>query len=257
MEKKILVIEDEKKLLANIAILLRAEKYDVINCSNGKEGIRLAKELKPNLIICDIMMPGVDGYQVIKELNNDNDTSSIPFLFLTAKVEKCDLRKGMELGADDYIFKPFKSEELLKAIETRLKRFEVIKAKILENQGKINKDIRNTKKYKPDESILLQMHNSSFLISIDKIKYIAANNQYTYLVLDENKHVLIRRSIKKWEQALPENIFVRVHRSTIINIHYINQIERLPNYIHKIFLKDTSKTFNISRRYFRKLKVVI
>ncbi|MHB8906941.1 MAG: response regulator transcription factor, partial [Melioribacteraceae bacterium] len=126
--KKILVIEDEKDIREVINALLTEEGYAVYSAKNGKDGIELAKNEIPNLIICDIMMPGMDGYTVLKELSKNSSTKSIPFIFLTAKVERNDLRFGMELGADDYLFKPFKSEELLKSISSRLNRIETLKA---------------------------------------------------------------------------------------------------------------------------------
>jgi len=255
MLKKILIIEDEKQLLNNISILLKSENFDVVTARNGREGIYLAAEEKPDLIICDIMMPGMDGYDGLEELGKDRITSLIPFIFLTAKVEIGDLRKGMELGADDYLFKPFKSEELIKAINTRLNKFEIVKASVL-NEKKINTEGQKTKKYKPDDNIFFRLPNSSVIIAVGKIKYIEADNQYTYVVQEDNKHILIRRSISKWEEILPETLFIRIHRSTIINTLYINKIEKSPTNSYKVILKDTAKNFDISRKYLRKIKKI-
>ena len=99
----------------------------------GEEGITLALEILPCLIICDVMMPGIDGYEVLRRLSVPKETTSIPFIFLTAKVEREDLRLGMQLGADDYIFKPFKADDLLKAVSIRLKKCELIKEELLKN----------------------------------------------------------------------------------------------------------------------------
>lgn len=255
MLKKILIIEDEKQLSDNISILLKAEKFNVVTARNGKEGVSLAAKEKPDLIICDIMMPGMDGYGVLEELGKNRITSSIPFIFLTAKVETSDLRKGMELGADDYLFKPFKSEELIKAITTRLNKFEIVKATVLDEE-KINAEGQTTKKYNPDDNIFFRLPNSSVIVMVGKIKYIEADNQYTYVVQEDNKHMLIRRSISKWEEILPETLFIRIHRSTIINTLYINKIEKSPTNSYKVILKDTSKNFDISRKYLRKIKKI-
>jgi DNA-binding response OmpR family regulator len=248
MKKKILVIEDEKQLLKNISLLLKSENYDVISCSDGRQCINLVKQLKPDLIICDIMMPGTDGYEILKELRKDDTTFVIPFIFLTAKVERSDLRKGMELGADDYIFKPFKSDELLHAIQARLNKFEIFKARILDSTDNSNK----TQKYKVGENVIFKLHNSNILISVEQIKYIEANNQYTSVVLHDNRQILIRRSVAKWKSILPENIFLRIHRSTIINTKYISKIENCKNK-HSVILRHTEKRFDISRRCFKKL----
>lgn len=120
--KKILVIEDERTIRENILELLEAEDFDAMAVENGIKGIELAKQSQPDLIICDVMMPELDGYGVLKELRNDPSTAMIPFIFLTALADKTDTRRGMELGADDYLTKPCTPEELLKAIATRLEK---------------------------------------------------------------------------------------------------------------------------------------
>ncbi|GBE92238.1 response regulator [Nostoc cycadae] len=122
MNPKILVIEDEIQICSNIQQILSLSDFQTISANNGLDGLRLAKSEKPDLICCDIMMPDLDGYGVLKTLRKDPETDSIPVIMLTAKVERGDLRQGMELGADDYITKPFSPEELLKAIEMRLAR---------------------------------------------------------------------------------------------------------------------------------------
>jgi DNA-binding response OmpR family regulator len=126
--KKILVIEDNKDVRENIAEILELSGYKVEQAINGKEGATKAKYLLPDLIVCDIMMPELDGYGVLNLLSSESITSSIPFIFLTAKAELNDMRKGMNMGADDYITKPFEDAELLKAIEVRLGKVSAIKS---------------------------------------------------------------------------------------------------------------------------------
>jgi len=120
--KKILVIEDEELVRENILELLDAEGLAGIGATNGYKGIDLAKVEKPDLIICDVMMPGLDGYSVLKALRQESNFATTPFIFLTAKAAKADFRQGMELGADDYLTKPFTRAELLGAIATRFKK---------------------------------------------------------------------------------------------------------------------------------------
>lgn len=120
--KKILVIEDEELVRENILELLDAEGLAGIGATNGYKGIDLAKVEKPDLIICDVMMPGLDGYSVLKTLRQETTFATTPFIFLTAKAAKADFRQGMELGADDYLTKPFTRAELLGAIATRFKK---------------------------------------------------------------------------------------------------------------------------------------
>lgn len=128
MPKTILLIEDNMEMRENTAEILELANYQVSTAVNGKEGVRLAQSLLPDLIICDIMMPELDGYGVLHMLSKDNKTAGIPFIFLTAKAEKNDFRKGMTMGADDYLTKPFDDIELLNIVETRLKKHEIVKA---------------------------------------------------------------------------------------------------------------------------------
>lgn len=130
MKTRLLLIEDDEIIRENTSEILELADYEVHSASNGTIGVQLAKETQPDLIICDIMMPEMDGYQVLQELGSNPSTSTIPFIFLTAKTEKKEIRKGMALGADDYITKPFDEEELLAAIDGRLKRNQALKESI-------------------------------------------------------------------------------------------------------------------------------
>lgn len=120
--KKVLLIEDNVEVRENTAEIMELAGYEVLTAENGKEGVRLASSNIPDLIVCDIMMPELDGFGVLRILGNNPTTSGIPFIFLTAKAEKNDFRKGMNLGADDYITKPFDDVELLDAIDMRLSK---------------------------------------------------------------------------------------------------------------------------------------
>ncbi len=133
---KILVIEDEAAIRENILDLLEAENFVSLGAANGKVGIKIAIEQMPDLILCDMMMPEIDGHGVLKALRAEPLTATIPFIFLTAKSEKTDIRLGMELGADDYITKPCTHQELLKAVAIRLEKHKAISShsqKKLEN----------------------------------------------------------------------------------------------------------------------------
>jgi len=123
--KKILVIEDQEEVRENICEILELTGYEVRSAENGKRGCESAVQWTPDLILCDVMMPELDGFGVLKILRKRPDTQTIPLVFLTAKVEPADLRKGMGLGADDYLMKPFDDTELLEAVELRLKKREV------------------------------------------------------------------------------------------------------------------------------------
>lgn len=124
--KRVLLIEDDTALRENTAELLELSNYDVTTAANGRIGIEKAKANPPQVIVCDIMMPEVDGYGVLEALSNDAVTSQIPFIFLSAKTEHKEIRKGMDMGADDYLTKPFEEEELISAIESRIAKSTIL-----------------------------------------------------------------------------------------------------------------------------------
>ncbi len=125
--KKILVIEDNADVRENLEEILELSGYDVLLAEDGTVGVEKALKEMPDLILCDVMMPKLDGYGVLNILSKKSQTSNIPFIFLTAKAEKTDFRRGMNLGADDYITKPFYKDELLSVIETRLRKSELVR----------------------------------------------------------------------------------------------------------------------------------
>ncbi|PBQ33717.1 transcriptional regulator [Sphingobacteriaceae bacterium] len=183
--KTILVIEDNVDVRENTTEILEMASYKVIQAENGKIGVDIAQNIKLDLIICDIMMPVLDGYGVIHMLNKNPETASIPFIFLTAKSERTDMRKGMEMGADDYISKPFDDIELLNAVESRLRKNDVLKAEYSQNVQGLNKffnevqkfdDLkklstdRRTKTYKKKETIFSEESIPVFLYFLVKGK---------------------------------------------------------------------------------------
>jgi len=120
--KKVLVIEDEPETLENLLLMLDMEGFKTVSATNGRSGVATAKRELPDVILCDVSMPEMDGYGVLERLRADESTVSIPFIFLTAKGDKKDLRTGMNLGADDYLTKPASAEDVLEAIQARLDR---------------------------------------------------------------------------------------------------------------------------------------
>ena len=125
--KKVILIEDDLILRENTAELLELAGYEVQTAADGKKGVAAVQEYLPDVIVCDIMMPELDGYGVLKALSEEEKTKGIPFIFLSAKTERKDVRKGMELGADDYLTKPFGESELIGAIESRLAKMAILK----------------------------------------------------------------------------------------------------------------------------------
>lgn len=250
--KKILVIEDEQPVRTGIRDLLELKDYNTFTTDCGAEGIKLAKEIQPDLIICDILMPEIDGYEVLRQLNQDAATAAIPFIFLTAKAEMSDLRKGMNMGADDYIIKPFLSANLYSAIEARLER----KEKLINSSAPVKQppqEDTGSKGHVTDHLFFTEGNKPQF-IKINEIECIAAFNEYTNIYLDHAKKLVIRKSLREWESILPNEKFIRIHRSTIINFEYVDRVEKFFNRSYVVYLKNIKQPFTISQRYFSKLK---
>lgn len=245
--KKIVVIEDEKGIRENLLILLESEGYEVFTACNGWDGLAKIRENKPDLIICDIMMPDIDGYEVLNFINSEKDNEIIPFIFVTAKVERGDMRKGMNLGADDYILKPYDADELLKAIRTRLDKYDIIKARFEEIKG-------NKIQYTLNDYLLFRIGDHSVSLKISSIMHIVAEKQYTSVFVENNKSYIVKRSLTSWEEILPKSNFIRIHRSILINMKYLDKIERIDDNCYRAVQKKSGKYFNISRRFYKNLK---
>jgi DNA-binding response OmpR family regulator len=183
--KKILLIEDDAVLRENTSELLELSNYHVVSAPNGKTGVEVAKETLPDIIVCDIMMPELDGYGVLQTLSQNESTQHIPFIFLSAKTERKDVRRGMDLGADDYITKPFSEDELISAIESRLAKASILKDIREKNQTKEElkeegvgeiRSLNDLKNYFED-------NGESFRFSKESFIYKEGNNSnYIYLI---------------------------------------------------------------------------
>ncbi|HZH70447.1 MAG TPA: response regulator [Flavobacteriaceae bacterium] len=178
---KVLLIEDDTVVRENTAELIELSGYEVFTAPNGKVGVEKSKKLLPDIIICDIMMPELDGYGVLRALSENPDTKYIPFIFLSAKTDHKDIRKGMDLGADDYLTKPFEENDLLSALESRLAKAAILKEereqRTAENTNALRSlnDLKNylddngiTFKFKKGEEIFRQGYNSNYIYLITK-----------------------------------------------------------------------------------------
>lgn len=198
--KKILLIEDNLAMRENTAEILELANYDVVTAENGKVGVEKAKSEHPDLIICDIMMPELDGYGVLYYLSKDPATAAIPFIFLSAKAEQSEVRKGMNMGADDYLTKPFEEMDLLSAIESRLKKSESLQreyaageqgysAFVADARGVAALDAlsedRKTRPYQSKEVVFREGDHPSYLylVKSGKIKLIRTDHYGKELVV--------------------------------------------------------------------------
>ncbi len=182
--RKILLIEDDVVLRENTSELLELSNYQVVNAPNGKIGVELAKKVLPDIIVCDIMMPELDGYGVLEALTKNEDTHHIPFIFLSAKTERKDVRRGMDLGADDYITKPFNEDELISAIESRLAKASILKDIREKKEEKVEeKEEKDDLRSLNDLKNYFEDNGESFHFSKDSILYEeGSNSNYIFLI---------------------------------------------------------------------------
>jgi CRP-like cAMP-binding protein/CheY-like chemotaxis protein len=181
--KTILLIEDDEAIRENTAELLELAGFAVLTAENGKIGVEQALAQKPDLVVCDIMMPELDGYGVLQIFNQNALLAGVPFIFLTAKTERTDLRRGMELGADDYLTKPFDKAELLSAIAGRLNRFQHLKPEYDLQQGGLGEFLDDAR----------AVGNLSSL-STDRKVHAIRKKQDIYLAGDESTRVYFVKS---------------------------------------------------------------
>lgn len=246
MKAKIILFEDEKDVRESIIEILVNNDFEAITLKTDTNFLERIIFHKPDLIISDIMMPGIDGYQLKRKLDSNKKTSSIPFIFLTAKAEMQDLRMGMNIGADDYLIKPFKTKDLLQAVEIRLKKAVGFESKPIKNDSQ--------DKFKYEDRIFVDLKDKQMFIKLSEIKFIQSEGAYTTVVLVDDKKYLIRKLLKEWESVLPQENFIRIHRGTIINLEYVVKLEKWFNRTYKVYLSGSTDALDISQRFAVKLK---
>ena len=252
MQESILLIDDNEEIRENTKYLLELKGYKVITASDGKKGLEIAFLERPNLILCDIKMPSMNGYEVIKILKKNEETLTIPFIFISVRSELTDIRLGMQLGADDYIVKPFLAKDLIDSVRVRLDKYNAIKM----NTPLIN-NLQNNNRLSYNKRIILKGNNTLLFSNVNEITHIIAENQYTKVFFKNSKNIVVYKSLKEWESILPDNEFIRIHRSYVININYVEKIEKYSKSAFSIKLENINNIFISSRRFSAKIRANI
>lgn len=258
MHTNVLVIEDDKGVRDNLVELLEEEGFGVTALSSGKDVVAAVSVATFDVILCDIMMPDKDGYAIFDELTEHMKLNVPPFIFLTAKSDRGDVRRGMEQGADDYITKPYTRSDILNSISVQLKKRE----KVMQ-RANIEKDILRIIEDKvPDKSgrlsygasIFIDKSDNAAFIKISDIIIIKAQKDYSRITIATGQTFTLKKSLNKWEDTLPIDLFIRVHRSTIVNANYISKIDKWFNYSYRITLKNIDEQVIVSQRYSIRLR---
>jgi DNA-binding LytR/AlgR family response regulator len=241
--KTILVIEDDPVVRENIQVLLEETGYNVVTADDGRQGIALAARLVPDMIFCDIMMPQRTGYDVLETLRSASETALVPFVFLTAKSETADMRRGMQLGADDFIMKPYKANDLLQVAATQIKK------KLTPPVQPVASPRNTVAVSPPAEHELFLAGSTPEVFKFSDITHIRAEEEYSIVYTCDAKKHMVRRLLKEWEEHLPASTFLRIHRSFLINLNHVSKIEKWFNHAYRVFLKNVDEPLVMSRRY--------
>jgi CheY-like chemotaxis protein len=249
---KILLIDDDEDFRKVMGQLLLKDGYEVLEAADGKEGLRRAAESRPDLILCDLLMPQMNGYAVLATLRGDEKLAETPIIFLTAQSEPAEVRQGMNLGADDYLTKPAKMQDVLSAIKTRLERRQ---SDIQRQQKQIERAMRQAAEAaggaaadsRLSHAFLVKTSTEKRLVKVSEVKGIIAYGEYSWVYWDKSaKGALLRKSLKQWQAELPGEQFVRVHRNAIVNLAFLDRVERLPSGRLQIHLRDMSEPILVS-----------
>jgi two-component system LytT family response regulator len=233
---KAIIVDDERLARLNMRkLLIPYPEIDVIgeaaSCENAIELIRL---YNPQLIFLDIQLSGETGFDLLELIEN-----SIKIIFVTAFDEYA--IRAFEVNAIDYLLKPVNPERLQAAIERVIKREKAMTGE--------------AKSYEYSDSIYVRLNNyASRFIKISSITFIEPVGNYSKIVTIEGKHCLVLKTLKQWQEQLPDNNFVRIHRSSIVNIEHVDHIEKKSNTQHMAFLKNRPEPIEVSRRYAKKLR---
>ncbi len=263
MPYHILIIEDDKLIRENILAILDEEGFVAVALPDGEHILETITKQHFDVVLCDIMMPGRNGFELLRLIKKNLHPKDVPpFIFLTAKIERNDLRKGMELGADDYITKPFQLDELVKAIHTQIIKRQELSDEVHHTETFVQheeEEIASASANKHvqlnySESIFVDSHSGTRMLKLKEISHIQVKGDYSCINSSDAHQFYIRKPLTEWEGMLPHEQFIKIHRSIIINIEYIVKIEKWFNYSYQVYLANLNTPFTISQRFSRALR---
>jgi two-component system LytT family response regulator len=242
---QLLIIDDDEQFGLFVAQFLRQQGFEVVCARSGQEGIRAAADRLPDLVICDLEMPGMNGQAVLANLRLDARLADVSLIFLTGQSAPEQIRAGMNLGADDYLTKPVDADELLRAVKARLARAQI--ARRLPKQRMADNASDDTR-LGLDDTILVKNTSEKKLIRVREVKRIIAYGEYSWVYWEKGRGALLRKPLKQWEAELPEHQFIRIHRQAIINLAFLERVEKPFSGGQKVHLRDTAEPIAVSQR---------
>ena len=289
---KILIIDDDRHFGTVLGVCLRREGYEVTTTSSGAEGLETARTAKPDLIVCDLQMPGMDGQEVVQALRADAKLAEIPVIFLSGCTERGQIRRSINLGGDDFLTKPAEMPEILEAVKARLSRREKqrqrldqqldqaaqvfvgivhdlqkaggevrwladMPADMADHPNKILQKVRQSLNAgkaaaSPGETspatLLVKSHNRQHFLKLSEVKALMACGEYADIYWGKDQHLMFRKPLKQWEAELPPEQFLRVHRQAIVNLAFLDFVEKDANGRLQIHLRDFKQIIPVSQR---------
>lgn len=241
MQTRILVIDDEEGLRTVLVRLLDSRGFKALEARDGEEGINLARSERPDLVLCDLEMPNVNGYQVLATLQADPDLGATPVMFLTGFREPEQVRYGMNLGVDDYLTKPIEPDTLIQAIQARLAR-----VRRLRTAPPAPRPVPS--KLGSTDTILIKTATEQRLVKVNQVTHIMAYGEYSWVYWEKSRGAMLRKALKQWARELPPEQFIRVHRGAIINLAYLDRVEKEPSGRMQVRLREAAQPIPVSLR---------
>jgi DNA-binding response OmpR family regulator len=237
---KVLVVEDEPLISEMIAKSLRLEGYLVESARTGEEGLQKVREVSPDLVLLDVLLPKIDGWEVLTRMRDDSRTKGIPIIMLTALSDEKSKVQGLRGGADDYVTKPFSALELMARVEAVLKRSD-----------------RTGPRETARSQIPARKGDKIYLINIDDINFVNIQREYTYLHTDTDRF-LTNHTLAELEKMLDPAKFFRAHRGYIVNLQKVKEITKIGTSSYELTMSDPSKSrIPMSRRQSSELKKIL
>jgi len=237
---KVLVVEDEPLISEMIAKSLKLEGYSVDSAKTGEEGLQKVREVSPDLVLLDVLLPKIDGWEVLTRMRDDSRTRAIPIIMLTALSDEKSKVQGLRGGADDYVTKPFSSLELMARVEAVLKRADRVG----------HRD--STRSQMP-----ARKGDKIYLVNVDDINFINIQREYAYLHTD-NDRFLTNHTLAELEKMLDPAKFFRAHRGYIVNLQKVKEITKVGTSSYELTMNDPSKSkIPMSRRQSSELKKIL
>lgn len=250
--KRILIIEEDNQNTKNIEGLLSDSGYKTYLAENSFDGFEIAKRYFPDLILCSIHTKGNNGSNIIFDLMKFEQTSTIPIICLTENTNVKELRKLMNIGADDFIDKPFKNDDLLLSVKMRLKKHEAVKNKY--QHFSADRFEEEEKEPEFDDHILVKIGNRLNFIKFSEIICVTALKEYSKINLENGKKIVVRKSLRRWIDVLPSDVFLQIHRATIINMNFIEEAKKINERSYQVKMKYMNESFILSKRFANKVR---